>query len=262
MIRLVLKLRWFHAVFVAVMVFVGMAAMSNVSTRLQPEDVLAIKAILGVQVKSEINSYEDEVRVIRWAQAQVLKAAPGMEAIPNDANREPLDLLKAQSGLCYDRSRTLDKVYKWLGFESRHVYILFAEIGENTGFWNFLKHAFSYSSSHAVTEVQTSRGWLMVGSNSNWVSINKDGLPIPAGQVFERRSEFDNPPDWVNTPLWAIRGLYSRKGQLYRPHLWMPDINWPDFLSWVATGLGNPRCDARHGIAPGALLWRQGAVVA
>ena len=230
------RLRLRHALWVPVLVFVVLAWTTNVSTRLQREDTVAIKLILGVQQKPPIQSFDDEIRVIRWAQAQTLKAAPGMEGIAEYSDREPMDLLKAQSGLCYDRSRTLDKMLKWLGFETRHVYILFADKGDSTNVAQFVQHALSHSQSHAITEVKTGRGWLHVDSNTNWISLNREGQPVPAGQVHERRAEFDRPPEWVEFPFWAIRGMYSRKGQLYRPFVFFPEFNWPDFLSWVFTG--------------------------
>lgn len=231
-----MRLNRYHFLWIFPLVFMALAAITNVSTRVQPEDEFAIKAILGVQTKPPINSFDDEISVIRWAQKQVLKAAPGMEPIPEYTDREPMDLLKAQSGLCYDRSRTLDKMLKWLGFETRHVYILFADKGQPTSWANFFRYALTRSNSHAVTEVKTSRGWMLVGSNTGWISLTRDGQPVPAGQVHERRAEFDNPPEYVDVPLWAIRGMYSRKGQLYRPFILFPEFNWPDFLTWAAVG--------------------------
>ena len=213
-----------------------LALTTNVSTRLMPEDTVAIKAILGVQQKPTLQSFDDEIRVIRWGQAHVLKAAPGMEGVPEYSDREPMDLLKAQSGLCYDRSRTLDKTLKWLGFETRHVYILFAGKGDSTNVVQFVQHVLLHSQSHAVTEVKTSRGWLLVGSNRNWISLNHAGQPVPAGDVYDRRAEFEHPLEWVEMPFWAIRSMYSRKGQFYRPYLLFPEFNWPDFWGWVFTG--------------------------
>jgi hypothetical protein len=147
-----------------------------------------------------------------------------------------MDLLKAQSGLCYDRSRTLDKTIKWLGFETRHVYILFADKGDSTDIVQFVQQALSYSQSHAMTEVKTSRGWLLVDSMANWISLNREGQPVPAGLLYVRRAEFTAPPDWLATPYWAIRGMYSRRGQLYSPYSIFPEFNWPDFFGWVFTG--------------------------
>lgn len=227
------KVRASYVVGLPVLFFVFMAILTNVSAKLQPEDVVAIKTILDTHERPAIQSFEDEIKVIRWAQARVFHVAPGMDAIPDYSDREPIDLLKARSGLCYDRSRTLDKLLRWLGFETRHVYILFADEGDETNAWQFVAHALSRSSSHAVTEVKTSRGWLLVDSNEPWISLNRDLVPVSAGQIHERRAEFEAPPEYLKTPLWAIRGMYSRKGQLYRPFVFFPEFNWPDFLSWV-----------------------------
>lgn len=235
--RLVVIFRWHYAMLATFFGFVViLASVTNVPTRLQPEDNVAIKAILEVQKKPDLDGFDDEIDAIRWTQARVFKVAPDMVPIPDYSNREPMDLLKAKTGLCYDRSRALDKALQWLGFETRHVYILFADPGDTTGVDQFLVHALSRSLSHAVTEVKTSRGWLMVDSNVRWISLSRNGQPVPAGQVHDRRSELDNLPEWGSTPFWAIRGMYSRKGQLYRPFLPFPELNWLDFLGWV-TGL-------------------------
>lgn len=212
-----------------------LASVTNVSTEVQLEDTVAIKAILEVQNKPDLDGFDEEIDAIRWAQARVLKVAPDMVPIPAYSNREPMDLLKAKSGLCYDRSRTLDKALQWLGFKTRHVYILFADSGDTTGVHHFFVHALSRSSSHAVTEVKTSRGWLVVDSNVRWISLSRNGQSVPAGQVHDRRSEFDNLPEWASTPFWAIRGIYSRKGQMYKPFLPLPELNWLDFLGWATS---------------------------
>lgn len=227
------NLRWLHVALAAAATFVLLAFVTNVSTRLEREDIFAIKAILGVQRQPEINSFEDEIRVIRWAQAQIFKAAPGNEPIPEYEDREPMDLLKARSGMCYDRARTLDKALTWLGFEARHIYILFADPQNGTGAWSFTRHALSRSTSHAVTEVKTSRGWLLVDSNTPWISLDTHGLPVQAGDVHEKRTQFKAPPDYTQTPFWAIRGMYSRRGQFYRPYIVFPEMNWPDFMNWA-----------------------------
>lgn len=226
-----------YAMLVAILgLVVVLAVVTNVSTKVQPEDTVAIKAILNMEKKPDLIFFDDEINVIRRAQAQVFKAAPDNVPIAEYSDREPMNLLKAKSGLCYDRSRTLDKALQWLGFQTRHVYILFADRGDSIGVDQFLVHVLSRSQSHAVTEVKTSRGWLIVDSNDSWISLNRYSQPVPAGEVHDRRSEFDNPPDWTNTPFWAIRGMYSRRGQLYRPFLPFPEFSWPDFLGW-ATGL-------------------------
>ena len=91
--KLILTLRWQFAVLLAVLgMFVTLAVVTNVSTHVQPEDVVAIKTILDVPQKPEVHSFDDEIRVIRWAQARVFKVAPDMVPIAEYSDREPMDL--------------------------------------------------------------------------------------------------------------------------------------------------------------------------
>jgi hypothetical protein len=128
--------------------------------------------------------------------------------------------------MCYDRSRSIDKALKFLGFQTRHLYLLYSE-GKA-----FLPALLTYRQpSHAVTEVKTSRGWILVDSNSAWISLAKNGMPIPADQLWQRSGEFSTIPDYFKKPFWTIHGLYSRKGLFYRPYLPIPEINWCDLLT-------------------------------
>jgi hypothetical protein len=228
-------LRWFHVGLSTAAIFVLLAFVTNVPTRLEREDIFAIKAFLNLEKPPDINNFEDEIRVIQWVQAQILNAAPGNEPIPDYQDREPMDLLKTKSGLCYDRARSLDKAYTWIGFESRHVYIMFADKHSGTGAWPFIRQALSFSYSHAVTEVKTSRGWLMVDSNSPWISLDNQGFPVSAEDVHIKRSNFQAPPEYIQIPFWAVPGMYSRRGQFFRPYIPFPEFNWADFLKWAAS---------------------------
>ncbi len=136
--------------------------------------------------------------------------------------------MKYKRGLCFDRSRTLDKAFNYMGFETRHVYLLYRKD------LSLLKSLFHRGHpSHAVTEVKTSRGWLYVDSNRPWIAIARDGLPHGAGGIWKYFDEFNEAPEYVRGPWWAIRGLYSRKGAFYAPYLPLPQVNWHDFLGWV-----------------------------
>ena len=90
--------------------------------------------------------------------------------------------------------------------------------------------------SHAVTEVKTSRGWMLVDSNVEWIALTRMNEPVNADDVGKHAIEFNDLPIAYKQPYWAIRGLYSRRGQLYPPYNYIPDVNWPDFLSWIVKG--------------------------
>ncbi len=59
--------------------------------------------------KSDGTDFEAEVRSIVAVQDAVLKAAPVDRAIPIGREREPKDLYELKYGLCYDRSRVIEK---------------------------------------------------------------------------------------------------------------------------------------------------------
>lgn len=196
----------------------------NVPTQLTPEDERMLSR-LHLSKGGKAQGYALEIKQIQDVQRIVLGAVSLGHGIPEGAAREPADLISAGQGLCFDRSRTLDKAYAFLGYKVRHVYILYRE---NVGFIKALLN--KGQNSHAVTEVLTSKGWLLVDSNSPWISIARDQSPVPADAVWLRTSEFTSIPQYMTHPYWAIPGLYSRHGQFYPPYIQFPNVNWMDLL--------------------------------
>ena len=89
------------------------------------------------------------------------------------------------------------------------------------------------SKSHAVSEVLTSKGWLGVDSNQQFILLDRDNNPntyekaISSG-VINYYSEFY----LYKKPLIYVIGLYSRNGTFFEPYLtFIPEINFKDFFS-------------------------------
>ena len=216
-------LRFFLLLLISLMLLL---IINNVSNKLSDEDKTLFND-LGYLKISRTLSFEEEISLINDVQDDIFKRAPLGEGIPAGQPREPADLIRAKHGLCYDRSRTFDKLFNNLGFETRHVYILYKE---NQPFYLAI---FKYGQlSHAVTEVKTTKGWIMVDSNSPWIALTMKGEPVNADDVWKRFSEFDHAPAYLNKPWWALRGVYSRKGQFYGGFFPFPEVNMPDFFSW------------------------------
>ena len=234
--RFVLKGSILGSMFISLLLVVNvlLAVITNVPTEVDALDIDAFSHSLRLTEPKPPTTYEAEIALLYAMQRLVLGRAPIGSGIPQYESREPADLLRAKQGLCFDRSRTFDKIFSWYGLESRHVYILYPEhptTGARLSFWRaFFTRG---TESHAVTEVKTRRGWIVVDSNSAWVSITKTGEPVSADAIAARWSEFDSAPSYFNRPYFPIRGLYSRRGQLYRPYIPFPQLNWPDFISWV-----------------------------
>lgn len=206
---------------------ITVASVTNVSTAVDADDVRVFEESLGLTpADHRPPSFEREVALIREVQAAVLAAAPINRGIPEFESREPATLIRLGYGLCYDRSRTIDKALAFVGFEPRHVYVLY---GQGRPLWRAL---LTYRQpSHAVTEVRTSRGWMVVDSNSPWIALTREGEPVPMDSISSRAAEFAWLPDNMDEQAWAIRGLYSRKGFFYRPFIPFPEANWLTLLS-------------------------------
>lgn len=204
-----------------------LAIYTNISVSLTPQDKLVFHE-LGITPLKPNHHFADEIETVKSVQKKLLSIAPFsiQKGIPDRQEREPIDLLKLRHGLCYDRSRSIDKALQYVGLPTRHVFILYRQ---NEPF--LLTLARPGTASHAVTEVKTSRGWMLVDSNSHWISMTRDSSAVRADQIYLRKDEFDEIPESMTTPYYVIRGLYSRTGLKYPPYIYFPDIAWGDFVS-------------------------------
>ena len=176
--------------------------------------------------KGDGADFEAEVRSIVAVQDAVLKAAPVDRAIPFGREREPKDIYELKYGLCYDRSRVIEKVLAWLGFQTRHVSVYSTK--KLPWFWALLKPQVD---SHAVTEVRTSKGWMVVDSNKRWIGLDasRDAVSLSELQSGGVNTWAPEARDSIH-PIFThsfiqIRGLYSRHGYFYPPYTPVPDYD-------------------------------------
>jgi hypothetical protein len=185
-------------------------------------------APLGESVSPD---FETEVRAIVAVQDSVLKAAPKHSAIALGHEREPKDVFELKHGLCYDRSRAIEKVLDWLGYKTRHVSVYSTK--EMSWFWALLVPKVD---SHAVTEVMTRKGWMVVDSNAHWIGLDRsrDAISlddIQDGGAHEWAPEsHDTIHNIFTGPFVHVSGLYSRHGRFYPPYTPVPDFNVAELL--------------------------------
>ena len=205
---------------------IGVAYYFNVSKTLTEEDKTYIRLFLpGIPENAARNaSYAEQIRLITLAQQAVSERTRGWAPIPHNHAREPKDLYIGRAGVCYDRSRTLEKMFMFLGMDSRHLALFQREPGVNP-LVTLLRH---HVPSHAISEVRTLHGWLMVDSNDMWLSIDAKGEPLSVHQMqqlYQSRIPvswrlkvpvYDN--DFYNANCLAVYGLYSRHGHFYPPY--------------------------------------------
>lgn len=174
--------------------------------------------------------FADQVSTILAVQDAVLSTAPENKGIPFDRPRELADLYEARKGLCFDRSRAIEKILSHLGFEVRHAAVYSTKDTGN----RIVSLVTQGTPSHAVTEVKTDRGWIVVDSNNRWIGLTKDGTPIDLEglQDMDVRTQSWDPRverravRIFREPFTYVIGLYSRHGRFYPPYLPVPDIDW------------------------------------
>lgn len=186
-----------------------------------------------VQELPETPTYEEELDFIRDVQTAVLRISPESNGIPEGEKRELRHLYEAGAGLCYDRSRAIEKLLRYSNFETRHISIFSTKNSSST-----LEALLTPGvESHAVTEVLTQYGWMVVDSNDAWLSIDVEKRPISIEEM-QNSIESSNTIDWhaeppsfiYHEPFTFVLGLYSRHGEFYPPFNFVPDIHYPEFI--------------------------------
>ena len=210
---------------------------SKVDNTITNEDIRYIKKILVVGNISKIEninelSLKKQVDLIKKVQESVLNISPSLKGIPLCQLREPKQLYYSKFSSCSERSRTIEKVLRYLGFKTRHISI-YKITNEHFGFLALFKPK---QPSHAVSEVFTKQGWILIDSNSNWVAENYTSY-LTTQEIYEKNILGKNinwkkfpPENILNNKFLYIYGLYSRHGKFYPPYNFIPDIEWNEFI--------------------------------
>jgi len=225
------------AVFVAVIVFVSTAYFNAVPSDIAAEDVAAARALMvGVGNASEPferpTGFQEEIKLVLAVQDAVLRATPMNGGIELGESREISDLVRLGKGLCYDRSRAIETVLRLYGMNTRHASVYSTH---ETG--SSLQSLITPQvSSHAVSEVWTEKGWLIIDSNARWIGLTATGEPYSLRDLREFKNVHwdEGMKDPINRIFidgftW-IYGLYSRHGKFYAPYNSFPDVEWSEFF--------------------------------
>jgi transglutaminase superfamily protein len=205
------------------------------------EDEVYISKILTEKVAVDQGNYESELEAIRAIQHAVLSTAPKNRGLAHGRAREPKDLYEERYGLCYDRSRVIEKMLRYMGFDVRHLSIYTLKDGNSP----ILALSKSGIRSHAVSEVRTTKGWLVVDSNDPWLSLDEKAEPVSIDRVRQDAGNYSISwsteiikamNDIYQSPFTYVYGLYSRHGHFYAPFDFMPDVNWQE----LSANIKNP----------------------
>lgn len=177
----------------------------------------------------DLKNFDNQIRAVLAVQDAVLKATPKSEGLPLGQPREPQDLYEAGKGLCFDRSRVIEKLLGHLGLTHRHLSVFSLKDGRS----RLSALSGDTTKSHAVTEVSTAKGWMLVDSNARWIGLDQSHQSVAAGALHEAgvargawAPESSAPINKIFTDEFTyVIGLYSRHGGFYWPYTPIPDYN-------------------------------------
>lgn len=193
-------------------------------------------------------SFESEINFITILQNSVLKEIRH-EEIPHQYFGDIDFYYSKKAGFCYDRAVLMEKFLLYHGFSFRHLYLYYGSGKQAPAISDFFKRGIA---SHALLEVKTKKGWMVMGTNANWLGLSKTGEVMDMEQLRNKiglnslslKSEAS-----IGKCFWLekgahfryIYGVYSRHGDFFNHpnsgefsafsfHL-LPDYNLPMLFS-------------------------------
>lgn len=211
---------------------------NQVSTSPTKEDIYYCEKIVRLNLDSiDIRrlSIDAQIDLVNCIQRRVIDYSYYLE-IPFDEKREPKQLYEKKHGICFDRSRTIEKALSILGYKTRHVSIYLRPDSSSTNLIHIatIRRIFS----HAASEVLINDKWMYISSIQNFISIDNQYTIHTLREMRYSKMEgvrwkFDmNASErfYQSSNSLVLYGFYSRHGKMYPPFLPFPNINYKDFL--------------------------------
>jgi hypothetical protein len=167
-------------------------------------------------------SFDREVAFVSRVQDSIVKNFSGAFH-PQEKVGHVDFYFRNRAGVCYDKAILMEKMFTSYGFSIRHMYIYSREDSISTNKSDFFKKGLT---SHAMLEVKTKKGWMVVGTNGNWLALDQEKNPLKIQQVREvlKKGAF-TPYKKTNIGITfyetlqipsnfkVIYGVYSRHGE-------------------------------------------------
>jgi len=224
----------FKKIIIVLFFLLGIIVYHSVSKAVRHKDMKYISIYLkGIDLPEDPQdlSYEEQINLIILIQANVLRISPkGEVGIPHKKERRPENLYLFGQGLCYDRSFTLELIFVYLGFETRHVGLFRDDPNFNT-LKDLTKKGIS---SHSITEVLTKNGWLIIDSNKLWIGLDKNRAPYSMKLIEKSNFKVDwektSTTFFYNNKCHFLYGVYARHGNFHKPYNLIPDYNFQELF--------------------------------
>jgi len=206
----------------------------NVPKKVTKSDISYINKLIPELKAKKSDLFDEQIKDISLAQQNILEYTDAdsiFVGIDYSQKREPKNLFEEKHGLCYDRSRTLEKTFLMMGYKIRHV-----SLYDKLDNLKLLKTIVTPQiPSHAILEVKTKKGWMIVDTNNPWLGLDSDNNPVSFKQLPLKNNTWKTPPYkgyevFYIEPSYHIYGLYSRHGKFYPPFTPIPDYNLRELL--------------------------------
>jgi hypothetical protein len=170
---------------------------------------------------TEFKSFEEEVAFISAVQTKVV-ATLKHKIIPYEEVGNVEYYFKNRSGECYDRALLMEKIFSYYGFEFRHAFVYYGNQRNDPSFLNLFNKA---TKSHALLEIRSSKGWMAIGTNANWIGISTNNKVLVLSDIkqqFIQGKLYLKEEASIGIPFWkegnkfnVCYGLYSRSGKFF-----------------------------------------------
>jgi hypothetical protein len=178
-------------------------------------------------------SFESEIAFIRSVQDSIVSGIQH-KGIQQTAFGSVRSYYQDRQGMCYDRVVLLEKILHSFHFDFRHLFVYYPDENKDVAVSDFFRKG---TSSHALTEVKTRKGWMVIGSNADWMGIDVKGQPFTIRELKVNLRKTGTVPlmeqplhgvnFWEQHPRFRyIYGVYSRHGYFLPPYNAIPDYNF------------------------------------
>ena len=229
------RLCW-AAVVLGALAAVGVAAMlwaNAVDTDVSDGDRQIIADLDVDDACQEVAGFDAEIHCVQQVQSAIFERYPDTsDAFKKGAtHHRVVDYDRRGFGSCYDRAKLVEQALRHYGFDVRRVALY---EGQPTP----LHYLVPGINSHALSEVRTSNGWMVVESVDPLVGVDaeqevydiarlREG--IDDGSVDDETFGIEIPHNFFDGDFAYIYGVYSRHGYFFEPHLPVPEVDWASF---------------------------------
>lgn len=211
----------------------AMLAANSVDTDVTHSDRAVIASLDVDDVCAATEGFQDELVCIQQLQQTVFERYPDTSDsfVRGESSHRPLDFDERGYGSCYDRAMLLEQTLRHYGFDVRRVAVY-----EHQSFpLNYLRPGIN---SHALSEVKTERGWMVLESIDPLIGIDDNDRVYSIGDIRDgmENGTIDDttfgtelPDNFFDGQFIYVYGLHSRHGYFFEPHLPVPEVDWTHF---------------------------------